>query len=222
MNKGTEGGKIIIFIFAHPDDEAYGPAGTIAKLARDNRVIVVSLCRGDRPGTTEVESARKDAFMACNNSMGSTAIIMDNSDTELEYKKAVREVGHIIDNYKPEVVYTHNISDLHKDHRLVAEACLVACRPKPESSVKELYMSESPVSTDWAFGKIGPVFEANTFVDVEEYMEIKRGAVGLYTTEIYDWPDARSIESVEVLAKYRGKQIGVRFAEGFSQVFRQY
>jgi len=41
----------ILFIFAHPDDEAYGPAGTISKLAKDgNDVVVVSLCNGRRPG----------------------------------------------------------------------------------------------------------------------------------------------------------------------------
>ena len=53
----------IFFLFAHPDDEAYGPAGTIAKLSKDNQVIVVSLCNGARPGYEHVADARSFAFI---------------------------------------------------------------------------------------------------------------------------------------------------------------
>jgi len=191
-------------------------------LAETNEVFVVSLCKGNRPGADGVEAERKEAFMKANKLMGTTAVIMDNSDTELEYKKVVKDIELIVGNYNPDVVYTHNISDLHKDHRLVAEACIIACRPKPGSSVTELYMCESPIATDWSFNKIKPGFEENTFVEVENYMDIKREVIGLYSTEVYNWPDARSIESVVVQAKYRGKQIGVNYAEAFSQVFRLY
>jgi LmbE family N-acetylglucosaminyl deacetylase len=223
-NKGTKVKKIksVLFIFAHPDDEAYGPAGTITKLSKTKKVFVVSLCRGNRPesGIDGVSDIRKEAFMESNKLMGSTAIILDGDDTKLNYNKTVKIVSTLIANYKPETVYTHNISDLHKDHRIVAEACMVACRPKPGSSVKELYMSESPAATDWAFSKIKPVFEANTYMDVSDLMDIKSSVMKLYETEIYAYPDARSIESMRVLGKYRGKQVGLRYAEAFTQVFR--
>lgn len=221
MNTNTKGKKII-FIFAHPDDEAYGPAGTISKLAENNNVYIVSICRGDRPGYESVSSPRKEAFMKSNKLLGTTAIILDNSDAKLQYEQAIKDVEMIIKNYSPDVVYTHNISDLHKDHRIVSEACLVACRPKPGSTVKALYMCESPVATGWSFNKIDPKFDANTYVDVCYQEECKRDVLELYSTEIYEWPDARSVESMETLAKYRGKQIGVNMAEAFSQVFRLY
>lgn len=216
--------KTVLFIFAHPDDEAYGPAGTISKLAVGNKVLVASLCRGNRPesGIEDVEDVRNEAFMRSNEILGSTAIILDGDDTKLEYNQTVKNISVLVSNYKPEIVYTHNISDIHKDHRMVAEACMVACRPKPSSSVKELYMSESPASTDWSFSKIKPIFEANTFVDVSDSMSLKSKVMGLYSTELYDYPDARSLKSMEIQAQYRGKQVGVKYAEAFSQVFRLY
>jgi hypothetical protein len=41
----------------------------------------------------------------------------------------------------------------------------------------------------------------------------------LYSTETYDYPDARSIENIVNLAKYRGSVVGVTHAESFRLVF---
>ncbi len=39
--------KTIVCVFAHPDDEAFGPGGTIYKLSRDNTVYLVCATSGD-------------------------------------------------------------------------------------------------------------------------------------------------------------------------------
>ncbi|MBI4078917.1 MAG: PIG-L family deacetylase [Candidatus Levybacteria bacterium] len=39
--------KTIVCIFAHPDDEAFGPAGTIAKLAKENDVYILCATKGE-------------------------------------------------------------------------------------------------------------------------------------------------------------------------------
>src|SRR5436190_10457992 len=43
--------KKIVCIFAHPDDEAFGPAGTIAQLARESEVQIICVTDGNSPGT---------------------------------------------------------------------------------------------------------------------------------------------------------------------------
>lgn len=211
----------ILFILAHPDDEAFGPAGTIIHLAKTNKVTVISLCNGARPGNEAVAADREAAFIQSCTAMGAMWKIYERPDCSLTYDATLKSVETLIDHYKPDAVYTHNISDIHRDHRLVAECCVVACRPKPESTVMELYMTEITASTDWSFGQIEPVFKPNVYVDITNYIEIKEMLLSLYQTELYKFPDARSVESMRTTAMFRGKQAGFEYAEAFSLVFKR-
>lgn len=211
----------ILFIFAHPDDEAFGPAGTIFQLSKKHNVTVASICQGNRPGLEGVSESREKAFKDSCKLLGAKATLGAGSDVRLEHHFASQEIEKLFSRCKPDIVYTHNMSDLHRDHRLVAECVLVASRPKIKSTVKALYVCEMPSSTDWSFGQIQPQFQANYYRDMStKDMEIKKQVMALYSTEIYSYPDPRSLKSMEVLAMYRGKQAGVRAAEAFNQVFR--
>jgi len=152
----------IVFILAHPDDESFGPGGTIAKLSQDNEVHVFSLCNGARPGNEQVSTQRVQSFYSACNLLGAKGTIHNVPDLTLTYPTAVNRIEVIVKQSNPDVVYTHNLSDVNMDHRVVAEACIVACRPKPSSTVKKLYFTEVPASTGWAFSKLQPAFEPNT------------------------------------------------------------
>ncbi len=210
----------ILFILAHPDDESYGPAGTIAKLAQDHNVTVVSLCNGSRPGNDNVAAYRSGIFSRNCELVNAKWKIYNSQDCTLEYDSVLKTVEALVDFDKPDVVYTHNISDIHRDHRLVAECCMVACRPKPESTVQALYMCEIPASTEWGFGQFGD-FKPNTFVDITDFMPHKIKMLEQYKSEVYKHPDARSVENMRVLAEKRGMNVGVRFAEAFQLVFQK-
>ena len=45
----------IIGIFAHPDDEALGPSGTLATLAKENEVYLICVTSGEAAGKTPEE-----------------------------------------------------------------------------------------------------------------------------------------------------------------------
>jgi LmbE family N-acetylglucosaminyl deacetylase len=208
----------VLFIFAHPDDESFGPAGTImTHLGAGDDVTVVSLCKGNRPGA-EVEDARSKQFRNNSQAMGVNGLMYNQSDCLMTREETSKAVEQLVNDIQPSTVYTHFIGDVHQDHRLVAECVTVACRPKPESSVTKLLMCEIPASTEWAFGTHGD-FSPNVYIDVTPYAGRKAELLGYYETEVYNFPDARSVDSMMLQANYRGKQSGVSYAEAFQLVF---
>lgn len=210
----------ILFVVAHPDDEAYGPYGTMAKLvAEGHQVTLYCLCNGKRPGAEEVASNRVSALQENCEALGISWKIWNNKDLSLELNDTAHLLTQLINTHEFDIVYTHNISDMNHDHRVVAEATLIACRPKPECSVKELYFFEVPSSTDWTFGRVQPVFQPTTYIDISNYIDKKETALAKYESETYKFPDARSIEAMTTLAKYRGYQVGLDRAEAFQLVF---
>lgn len=208
----------VVFVFAHLDDESYGPLGTIAThVKKGDKVIVVSMCRGNRPGA-DVQGKRVHTFTEICDMLGVESIVQDQSDTRMTREQTQFRVNKLIEDIEPDVVYTHFNGDAHQDHRLLSECVLVACRPKPESTVQQLLMCEIPASTEWAFGQFGD-FKPTVFNDVSELIELKQEALEMYETETYDYPDARSVDSMKILAAQRGKQSGVNYAEAFQLVF---
>lgn len=210
----------ILFVVAHPDDEAYGPYGTIINCVKDgHHVTVFSLCNGQRPGSEYVAAGRVDSFIKNCEDAGATWIIGDNSDLTLTRIDTMKEVERVVQQVSPQIIYTHSISDLNWDHRIVAEACIIASRPKPNNVVHELYFFEVPSSSDWTFSQIQPIFSPNVYKDISNVIDLKEAALNRYTTETYDFPDARSVEAMVTLAKYRGYQSGLNRAEAFQLVF---
>jgi LmbE family N-acetylglucosaminyl deacetylase len=213
----------VVFLIAHPDDEVYGPYGTIVKLAREGHdVHVFCLCNGERPSAENVGSARVQRFKFNCEIANAKWKVWNSPDLTLDQKETTEFVTKLFDIEQPDIVYTHNISDINRDHRIVAEAAMVACRPKPNSSVTELYFFEVPSSTDWTFYKVQPVFQPNTFVELsDDIVKLKSTALAAYDTETYEFPDARSVEAMQTLIKYRGYQVGVSAAEAFQLVFKR-
>jgi hypothetical protein len=62
---------------------------------------------------------------------------------------------------------------------------------------------------------MGNTFIPNYFVNVDGFMSKKIEALQCYDNEMRAAPHARSYESVENLAKFRGNLVGIKNAEAF-------
>lgn len=80
--------------------------------------------------------------------------VPDSFDLELTRETIDTVATSEIARFKPDVVATHSVASLHRDHRLVAEQMLVACRRINASSVRVLLAACSPADF-YAYGQFG-------------------------------------------------------------------
>lgn len=185
----------VLCIAAHPDDEVLGVGGTLLRHKTDDRVWIVlaNRCRTD----SEMESREAGRRMG------------------IEYERlweTERTIADAVNDYMPDIVYTHSMADLHADHRAVHEAVLVACRPG--SGVKAIYAFETPSATDWS----GRVFDPRLFVDVRDTIEDKMHAMEAYGSELRALPHPRNVDSLYHRGLYWGQRAGVEYAEAFEVI----
>ena len=218
------GQNTILVIAAHPDDESLGLGGTIHKASQSGDIVDVLLLSsgvGSRITNREDSSARLAASKRALGLLGCRQIITadfpDNSFDSIDLLTIAKFIELKISELQPNIVFTNFHSDLNVDHRLTAEASLVAARPKPGSPVNELYFYEVLSSTGWQFG--AKQFRPTYFIDITESMGRKEAALLEYATEMDEPPSARSYESVRALAKFRGNFIGFEYAEAFEVGF---
>jgi LmbE family N-acetylglucosaminyl deacetylase len=139
----------------------------------------------------------------------------DNRLDSLDRLDLIKRIEERVERHQPECVYVHHAGDVNVDHRRLHEAVVTACRPTPGHVVKRLLSFEVASSTEWQPPGSAQAFQPNWFVDISDQWERKREALEAYSSEMRDWPHARSLKAVEHLARWRGAQVGVEAAEAF-------
>jgi LmbE family N-acetylglucosaminyl deacetylase len=210
----------ILIVAAHPDDEALGCGATILKHTKNgDKVQIVFLSDGFK--SRDNDDNRDSSAEEVSKTLGcETPIFFNFPDNQLDtvsLLEVVKKIEKIIDEYKPNIVYTHHSGDLNIDHRIAHKAVVTACRPQPDFCVKEIYAFEVLSSTEWQTHGINP-FCPNTFVDVTEYMDIKKQVLEIYSKEMHQPPHSRSIENALRLNALRGNFVGIDYAESFQVV----
>ncbi|MDB4623042.1 PIG-L family deacetylase [bacterium] len=218
----------ILIVAAHPDDEVLGCGGTIAKHADSgDEVQVLIVAEGstsrqqerDRARVRDELSALVKAAQMAGSILGATGVelldLPDNRLDSLDRLDLIKRIEERVERHQPNCVYVHHVGDVNVDHRRLHEAVVTACRPTPGHLVKRLLSFEVASSTEWQPPGSAPAFQPNWFVDIADQWERKREALVAYSSEMRDWPHARSLEAVEHLARWRGAQVGVEAAEAF-------
>ncbi len=206
-----------VLVFApHPDDEVLGVGGTIAKHTDNGDVVsVVVISEGvsaqyDNPQMLQV---RRDACKKACEILGTKNIrFFDLPDARLMETGLVEitaVMSKAMQEFKPDVVYAPDISELHMDHRFVYEATQVVTRP-----YLDVFKKGTVLFYETSSMKQVP-FQAKYYVDITTYIDLKVKAFNAYDSEIEQFPHPRSIEAIRTLAKMRGAEAGTQFAEGF-------
>jgi len=216
----------VLVVAAHPDDEVFGCGGTIIKhVESGDEINLLFMTDGvsSRSNTSDKDiEDRLKASKLAKSILGAKSVkylnFPDNAMDSIPLLNIVKEVELLINELKPSIVYTHYFGDLNVDHQLTNDAVMTACRPKPNSTVKEIYGFEVLSSTEWS-NKKKAIFNPTLFVDISKQFQKKIKAIKSYSNEIEPPPHSRSIEHIEVLAKHRGYSTGNDKSEAF-EVYR--
>ena len=141
--------QIAMSIQAHPDDQDYTVAGTLAKWAKAGCKVISVLITSGNSGLNDVTQGadykaelarlRETEQLAANNTLGiQQTVFLHYPDGELEPSLALRkDLTRVIRQYKPDVVLAGNPEAWfygneyvnHPDHRAAAQAACEAVFP---------------------------------------------------------------------------------------------
>ncbi len=214
--------KKILIIASHPDDEVLGCFGTVAKLIKEGYEAYTLILgegktsRGE--GAEEIKKLHQEIEKA-NELIGIEDVFIeslpDNSFDSIPLLNIIKIVEKVKNLIKPDIIFTHYKKDLNIDHRLTYQAVITATRPMFNESVKEIYSFEILSSTEWNY----PLsFNPDIYFDISGTLDLKIKAMSFYKSELRNFPHPRSLEGIELNAKYLGMRVGKKAIEAFKCV----
>ena len=214
----------ILVVAPHPDDEVLGVGGTIAKRCRGgDQVYVCIVTKGQQPMFSEesVAQVRAEAVAAHQMLGVAETIFLDLPAVLLDtipQAEVNAKIGELVMRILPDEIYIPHHGDMHKDHLIVAEACMVALRPKYRHKVSKIYAYETLSETGWHIPNAANQFIPTVYEDITNTLQDKLSAMLIFKSQVSQFPDARSVGALEALAKYRGSTVGMEAAEAFSLI----
>jgi LmbE family N-acetylglucosaminyl deacetylase len=231
--------SIAMSIHAHPDDQEFTVAGTLARWRRAGcNVISVVITSGeagsndpakDASHKSELARQREAEQAAANRLLGiAETIFLHYPDGELEATLQLRkELTHLIRIHKPEAVVIGDPQAVfygngyinHPDHRAAAQAALYAAFPSAGTrliftDLLEAGYEPHNVKRIYIHGSEKP----DTWVDIGDTLELKIEALRQHRSQLGEWDPA---DMIREWARQEGKEPGLEYAEAFKVMILQ-
>ena len=223
----------VMSIHAHPDDQEFTVAGTLAKWARaGSEIISVCITSGDAgsndqtpPEMTKEKLTHiriEEQRNACRVLGIKEVVFLNYHDGTLQPSIDLRrDLTRLIRKYKPDVVicgdptvrfYGDSYMN-HPDHRVAADVALDAVFP---SAVTRFIFPEL-LTEGYEPHAVKQVFihgseKPTTFIDIASSLDTKIAALKEHKSQIGDWDPS---EMMKEWAKDEGKEKGLEAAEAF-------
>jgi len=224
----------ILCISAHPDDNEFTIAGSVARWAREGRHVTFCLVTTGGAGVNEHTPSseglipiRERETQAAARLLGvKDVILLGYADGTLEPTLTMRrDLTRVIRRVRPDIVvcsdptvrFYGNEYMNHPDHRAVASAALDAIFPSAETSAifPELLAEGLPphkVKQVFLAGSLDP----DVFVDIAPTLSTKCRALKAHRSQVGkgEWVD----QLLKAWALRDGKRGGLRYAEAFKRM----
>lgn len=155
--------KTVFCIIAHPDDEAFGPSGTLAILAKTHDVHVICVTDGASDprfhpiGGKTLSDMRKEELKASGEALGIHSLHMlgfqDGTLNNNQYHEVASKLQKLVDMYKPKLIVTNELRGVsgHLDH--VAVAMISSYIYRENKSIDAIWYSCTTKSSSNLMGK---------------------------------------------------------------------
>ena len=222
----------LLAIGVHPDDVELGCSGTVInELKRGKKVAIVDLTQGELGTRGSIESRYQEAANAAKimgvktreNLKMRDGFFKNDEEHQLQLIKVIRK-------YQPDIVIGNILHDRHPDHgragQLISDACFLSGLVKIQTNDEN-----GDVQPKWRPSYILQFLqdryqEPDVIIDITDVFEQRMEAIKAYATQFYDPNDKSNepqtyisspdfLESIIGRARNLGKQIGVKYAEGF-------
>lgn len=225
--------KVVLGIFAHPDDAEIVCAGTLSLLKKAGwSVHIATLAPGDK-GTAEytredITRIRKAEAAEAAKILDATYHCLDFEDVYIMYdRESINKTASLIRKIRPSLVFTHNPSDYMVDHEITSKLVQTACfsagimnleiPEKPYEPVPFLYYCDSMEAKNI----LGQPNYTSMYTDITSEIQLKEKMLACHASQ-RNWllkhhKMDEYILSMKQFGKQRGAEINVEYAEGFSQ-----
>ena len=198
--------KKLLAVFAHPDDEAFGPGGTLAKYAKEG-VEIHLLCatRGERGQWSDESKKEKKIYQVREKELLRSAEILGIKKVEFLdfidgylgnaiYHELAKKIIEKINSFKPQVLLTFDRLGIsgHLDHIAVSMITTYSFL-KTTIPSKLYYLCYAQKLYDRKLTKYFIYFpegyrddEITTRIDYSKYWEIKKSAMMEHKSQMHD------------------------------------
>lgn len=220
----------ILAIGAHPDDIETSCGGTLAKYAKmGHKVFTATATNGNIGSSTlsmeEIAAIRKEEAKRAAAHIGAEYICLDYDDEMFFEDKAARHAFIDLVRYcKADIILTHNPEDYNPDHELTSKIINDIAVMIPIEKIKTKSPAYDKIPIIAYFEPVnGLGFVPTEYVDITDTMEIKMAMCREHRSQVSwmqdNYKDTMSgkdfFEDYYTIARYRGIQCGVQYAEGF-------
>ncbi|MET0852522.1 MAG: PIG-L deacetylase family protein [Candidatus Rokuibacteriota bacterium] len=226
----------VMSVHAHPDDQEFTVAGTLAKWARGgSHVVTVCLTSGSAGSndSTPADMTRQrlvgireeEQREACRLLGVAEVIFLGHEDGMLEPTIALRrEITRLIRRHRPDAVvcgdptvrFYGNRYMNHPDHRAAADATLDAIFPSAETR----FIFEELLAEGLAPHKVKEVYihgseRPDTFIDIGEVLDVKLAALKAHRSQMGTWDPT---EMITMWAREQGAKKKIAAAEAYRRM----
>lgn len=220
--------KKILVIAPHPDDETLGCGGTILKHKSQSDEVnwmIVTKAYSEDGWSEKLISDRENEIKMVYDMYGFNNLYRLNYPTTrldtIPFSEMIKSLNKNIHDFKPQIVYLPNFSDIHSDHQIVFKAAWSVLKSFRSPFIERILMYEAISETEYMAPLSGNAFQPNFFSDITDFFDSKMEIMRIYKSELMLENLPRTIEVIEAQARYRGSRIGVRYAEAFSILFER-